>query len=94
MRVDIKADTSGGHKMVAIFRDGDKKIRTVRFGQKGADDFTRGATEQQKRSYRARHAKDNLTDKFSPGALAFYVLWSSNSLRQGITNYKKTFGLK
>ena len=93
MRVEITKDTSGGKKMKAVFYEGTKRIKTVRFGQAGADDRTRGATDEQQKAYKARHAKDNLNDKFSAGSLAFYVLWSSKSLAGGIANYKRRFGL-
>jgi hypothetical protein len=93
MRVEITKDTSGGKKMKAVFYDGDKKVKTVRFGQAGADDFTRGATAEQQKAYKARHRGDKLTDKFSPGALSMFVLWSSKSLAGGIANYKRRFGL-
>ena len=94
MRVVITKDTSSGKKMRAIFYDGEKKVRTVRFGADGYTDRTRGATDEQQKAYKSRHAGDNLTDKFSPGALSMFVLWSSKSLSQGIKNYKSRFNLK
>jgi hypothetical protein len=94
MRVEITKATSGQKKMKAIFYEGTKRIKTVRFGAAGYTDFTRGATEVQQKAYKARHRGDNLTDKFSPGALSMFVLWSSKSLSQGIANYKKRFNLK
>ncbi len=93
MKVVITKDTSGGHKMKAVFYEDGKKVKTTRFGQASADDFTRGATGEQQKAYMARHRGDNLTDKFSAGSLSMYVLWSSKSLAQGIRNYKKRFGL-
>jgi hypothetical protein len=74
MRVEITKDTSGGKKMKAVFYEGTKRIKTVRFGAGRADDFTRGATDEQQKAYKARHAGDKLTDKFSAGALSMYVL--------------------
>lgn len=93
MRVEITKDTSGGKKMKAVFYEGTKRIKTVRFGAQGYTDFTRGATDEQQKAYKARHAGDNLNDKFSPGSLSMYVLWSSKSLAQGIRNYKRRFNL-
>lgn len=93
MRVEITKDTSGGKKMKAVFYNKDKKVKTVRFGAAGYTDRTRGATDEQQKAYKARHRGDNLSDKFSPGALSMFVLWSSKSLAQGIANYKKRFGL-
>ena len=93
MRVEITKDTSGGKKMKAVFYEGTKRIKTVRFGAQGYTDFTRGATDEQQKAYKARHAGDNLNDKFSPGSLSMYVLWSSKSLAGGIANYKRRFNL-
>ena len=93
MRVEIKKDTSTSKKYVAIFYDGDKKIKTTRFGADGFLDRTIGATTDQMKAYRARHKGDNLTDKYSAGSLSYYVLWSSKSLAQGIRNYKARFNL-
>tara|TARA_R110002124_G_C8927256_1_gene511716 strand:+ start:1011 stop:1295 length:285 start_codon:yes stop_codon:yes gene_type:complete len=94
MKVVITKDTSGGKKMKAIFYDGEKKVKTTRFGQAGASDRTRGATDEQQKAYIARHRKDNLSDKFSAGSLSMFVLWSSKSLSQGIKNFKRRFNLK
>ena len=93
MRVVITKDTSGGKKMKAIFYDGDKKVKTTRFGASGYTDRTRGATDEQQKAYIARHRKDNLSDKFSAGSLSMFVLWSSKSLSQGIKNFKRRFNL-
>ena len=93
MRVTIKPSTAKGKKYTAIFYDGDKKVKTTHFGATGYKDYTRGATDEQQKAYKARHAGDNLSDKFSAGSLSYYVLWSSKSLSQGIKNYKSKFGL-
>jgi hypothetical protein len=93
MRVEIKPSTSTGKKYMAIFYDKDKKVKTRHFGAKGYKDRTIGATDEQQKAYKARHAGDNLSDKFSAGALSMSVLWSSKSLSQGIKNYKSKFGL-
>jgi len=93
MKVVITKDTSGGKKMKAVFYEGDRKVKTTRFGASGYTDYTRGATGEQQKAYMARHRGDNLTDKFSAGSLSMFVLWSSKSLSQGIANYKKRYGL-
>lgn len=93
MRVEIKPSTNKAKKYMATFYDGDKKVKTRHFGAKGYTDYTRGATDEQQKAYKSRHAGDNLSDKFSAGALSMSVLWSSKSLSQGIKNYKSKFGL-
>ena len=89
MKVVITKDTSGKKKMKAIFYDGEKKVKTTRFGADGYTDRTRGATDEQQKAYKARHRGDNLTDKFSAGSLSFYVLWSSKSLAQRKRSLKR-----
>jgi hypothetical protein len=93
MRVDIKKDTTTKKKYVATFYEGTKRIKTTRFGADGYVDYTRGATDKQRDAYRKRHAGDNLTDKYSAGALSYYVLWSAKTLKQGVANYKRRFNL-
>jgi len=93
MKVTIKPSTSKGKKYMAIFYEGDKKVKTTHFGAKGYTDYTRGATDEQQKAYKSRHSGDNLSNKFSAGALSMSVLWSSKSLSQGIKNYKSKFGL-
>lgn len=81
--------------------------RTVHFGQKGARDYTtisnpsskfylKSEEERNKvkRAYQRRHAKDNLDNPFSPGALSYYILWTAPTMRGGIKNYEKKFGIK
>jgi len=81
--------------------------RTIHFGQKNARDFTlinkptskfyipdRAEREKVKKAYRSRHAKDNLNNPFSPGALSYYILWSAPTMRGGIRNYEKRFNIK
>lgn len=80
--------------------------RIVHFGQANARDFTlinkrsskhyipsREEREKVKKAYRARHAKDNLNNPFSPGALSYYLLWSAPTMRGGIKNYENKFGI-
>ena len=49
--------TAKGKKWTAIF-DSNGKEKKVHFGQEGATDYTKGATDEQRKSYRARHAKE------------------------------------
>lgn len=81
--------------------------RTIHFGQKGARDFTLINDKNSKHyltspvernkvkdAYQARHARDNLTNPFSPGALSYYILWSAPTMRGGIKNYERKFNIK
>ena len=47
-----------------------------------------------KAAYRKRHAGDNLTNPFSPGALSYYLLWSAPTLKGAAKEYKKRFNIE
>ena len=96
MFVDFKKSTNSKKKMMAIFYDKDKKkIKTVHFGQAGADDFTITNDEKQKELYRKRHLKDLKTNDFMrAGYLAYHVLWNKKTLKASIADYMKMFKLK
>ena len=50
--------------------------------------------EKTRANYRRRHAKDDLTDPTSAGALSYYLLWNKPSLKASIRDYEKRFKLK
>ena len=96
MFVEIKKSNNPRKKLMAIFYDKDKKkIKTVHFGQAGAEDFTITNDEKQKELYRKRHLKDLKTnDYMRAGYLAYFVLWSKPTLKASIAHYMKMFKLK
>jgi hypothetical protein len=95
MKVVIKPSTNKEKKYMAIFYDGDKKVKTTHFGQKGADDYTITKNKEQRDRYRTRHKKDLGTGDYKrAGYLSLYLLWGdSTSLQQNIKDYKKNFNL-
>lgn len=81
-------------KWEAQFSTDTEKVKKVNFGAAGMMDFTLGATPEQARLFRARHAKDLKTmDPTRPGYLSYYILWSSPDMARNIRNYKKMFNL-
>jgi hypothetical protein len=88
----IKKSTKPDKKYVAIF-DIDGKKKSTHFGATGYKDYTSGATEEQRKAYRSRHAKDLSTnDAMRAGYLSYYILWGeSTSLDKNISDYKKRF---
>ena len=55
--VDIKKSTNPEKKLMAIFYDGDKKIKTVHFGASGYTDYIKsGGDNERKKRYIARHS--------------------------------------
>lgn len=67
--------------------------KVVHFGQENADDYTIGATDQQRENYRARHASGKTAKPDTADALSYYILWNSKSRTKNIKDYKKKFNL-
>jgi len=95
IKVTVTKSDRDGKKYKAVFSEPDgRKLKTTHFGATGYKDYTIGATDEQKKAYRARHSGDNLKDKMSPGALSYYILWSKRSFREALSDYKNRFKLK
>lgn len=78
-------------KWDAVF-DVDGRVRTVAFGAAGYEDYTQHRDKARRARYRVRHARDNLTDPTSPGALSFYVLWGeSTSMERNVAAFRRRF---
>ena len=71
--------------------DNDKK--KVHFGATGYTDYTIGATEEQRKSYRARHASGKTAKPDTANALSYYILWNTRSRTKNIELFKKKFNL-
>jgi hypothetical protein len=72
--------------------DNDKK--KVHFGATGYTDYTIGATEEQRKSYLARHASGKTAKPDTANALSYYILWGIQSSRtKNIKLFKKKYNL-
>ena len=88
----IRKSKNKEKKWVAVFRLDNGKERRIRFGATGYDDYTIGASKDQRKFYRQRHQGDNLKDATSPGSLSFYILWGeSTDMEKNIKSFKKRF---
>ena len=78
-------------KLDAKFETDSGRTKTVSFGAKGMDDYTKTGDKEQRARYIHRHAaKENWNKLDSPGALSRWILWGeSTSLMKNISNYKK-----
>jgi len=94
--VVIKSSTNKDKKLMAIFSQDGKKIKTTHFGAKGYKDYTLTGDEEKRKLYLARHAKrENWNDYKSSGSLSRFLLWGdSRSLQSNIASYKRKFNLK
>jgi len=71
----------------------DSKKKVIHFGATGYLDRTIGATEEQQKSYRARHASGKTAKPDTPNSLSYYILWNTTSMQKNIELYKKRFNL-
>jgi hypothetical protein len=95
-KVKITKDRETSKKYKAEFYDkSGKKVKTTRFGQDGASDYTRHKDDERKQRYIDRHRKrENWNNPTSAGALSRYVLWNKKSVNASVSDYKRKFGLK
>lgn len=83
-KLDVKLETDSGRE------------KTVRVGQRGADDFTKTHDEAQKERYIHRHAAREdwrLSGVLSSGFWARWLLWNKPSLAASVTDTKRRFNL-
>ena len=96
MKADIKKSTNGDKKLMAIFYEGDKKIKTVHFGASGYTDYIKsGGDDERKKRYIARHSNgtEDWNNYMTAGSLSRWVLWNLPTLQASIKDYKKKFNL-
>jgi hypothetical protein len=95
MKVIIKPSTQKDKKLMAIFYDGEKKVKTTHFGAKGMSDFTIHKDKERKERYLDRHRKrENWNSFMTAGSLSRWILWNKPTLKASIADYKKRFKLK
>ena len=107
--VDIIPSTRKDKKLMAIFKNKDKKkIKAIHFGAKGYRDYTLISNKNSpfyienvdKRNsvrtlYIDRHKKrENWNESDNAGSLSRWVLWEKPNLQPSIDFYKKKFNLK
>jgi len=93
--VSITESGRQGKKWQALFST-NAGNKTVHFGSVGYQDFTSGATEEQKNSYKKRHTnpRENHNKVDSPAALSYHILWGSSKSRlENIKTFKNKFNL-
>jgi len=95
MKVVIKKSTNKDKKYMAIFYDGEKKIKTTHFGASGYTDYIKsGGDEKKKKAYLDRHrANENWNDYKSAGSLSRWILWNKKTLSASIADFKSRFNL-
>jgi len=90
-----KSDRTEKKYKVIFYDDNRKKILSVHFGQAGANDYTRTHDEEARQRYIERHEKnENWNDPFSPGSLAYHLLWTEKSMAKAYNKYLAKFNFK
>lgn len=105
MEVEIKKSTRKGKKLVAIFYENGKKIKTTHFGSLPNKDYTiynkidgKKIADEKKKLYLARHNPNVTKERWdlpkTSGALSRWILWNKRNLNDSIKDYVKRFKLK
>jgi hypothetical protein len=95
MKVQIRKSTDPKKKLMAIFTENGKKVKTTHFGAAGMDDFTKTKDEAQKKRYLDRHRKrENWSAPKTAGALSRWILWNKPTRAASIADFKRRFNLQ
>jgi hypothetical protein len=93
----LKKSSVQGKKYTLVFYDADrKKVKTIQFGQAGADDYTKTGDKDQRDRYRDRHTntRENHDVPDTPASASYWILWgNSTSLSANYNSYLKRFNL-
>lgn len=66
--------------------------KTIKFGAKGMDDFTKTKNEEQKKRYIQRHKKnENWTDPSTAGFWAKNLLWNKPTITASLAEIKSKY---
>ena len=93
----LKKSSVQGKKYTLVFFDAErKKVKTINFGQKNADDFTKTGDKDQRDRYIDRHSnsRENHNVPDTPASASRWILWgNSTSLSANYNAYLKRFNL-
>ena len=95
MKLELRKSSNKKKKYMMTFIEDGKRSKTTHFGATGYSDrtTTKDPTERKKKytAYQSRHRGDKLNDMKSSGSLAWYILWSADTISGGIKKYEKRF---
>jgi len=90
--ISVKKSDAKHKKFSAVFeKNGKRKI--VNFGDNRYSDFTIGATDEQRKAYRARHATGANAPADTPNALSYHILWNTRSRSKNIEIFKNKYNV-
>jgi len=96
-KVDLSSSKIRGKKYTAIIYNGDKKIKTVHFGQFGASDFTKHKNEERKQRYIDRHKNNEQWSKAGITTAGFWsrwLLWNKPTIQASKSDIESRFNVK
>lgn len=83
------------YSLLVLYNDEQSKPNIINFGDSRYSDYTKGATDKQRDSYRSRHKKEKGQKFDTAGRLSYDILWGdSRSIKTNFDNYVKKFNLK
>ena len=93
----VKSKIEGKKYSLIFYNEERQKVKTIHFGQKNADDYTKTGDKEQRNRYIDRHSnsRENHNVPDTPGSASRWILWgNSTSLSANYNAYLKKFGLK
>ena len=95
--IELKKSPIRGKKWEAkLFNKEGKKLKTVHFGQAGAEDFTIHKDEERKQRYIDRHKKREDWTKSgidTPGYWSRWLTWNKESISGSIADIESRFNV-
>lgn len=86
------SNSSKKYMVVLLKPDGRKK--TIHFGAKGMDDYTKTGDVEQKSRYIQRHKdKENWNDPLTAGFWAKHILWNKTTVQASLADTKRQYHL-
>lgn len=83
------------HKYVAVIEQDNGRTKQVKFGQKGASDFTRHKNDMRKNLYIKRHSGmgEDWNDPLTAGFWSRWLLWNKPTIAESLADLKTRFDL-
>jgi len=86
--------TNSDKKYMVVLLKPDGRKKTIHFGAKGMDDFTKTGDIEQKSRYIQRHKdRENWNDPLTAGFWAKHILWNKTSVQSSLADTKRQFNL-
>ena len=93
--VSLKEANDKKHKyIVSIMNETTKRLKNIKFGAYGMDDYTIHKDEKRKSLYDARHrVREDWTDPQTAGFWSKWILWNKKTIDASLKDTIKRFNL-